>query len=170
MFGKSPKINNNLVAVSLYNQCSLMTRCPEYYTIFSIEDKVFGRFEVLALQLFLMLRRLKEESSPEAQSISQEICNLFVADMDHSLRDVRLSELKIDKNFKRFIEGFYGRLVAYDAGLESSSLDQAILKNIYDNDHNYLQTAKKLADKATELLNILRQQSDINNLDFKGGK
>ncbi|WP_010297056.1 ubiquinol-cytochrome C chaperone family protein [Candidatus Odyssella thessalonicensis] len=169
MFGKSPKINNYLAAVSLYQACVEKARDPRYYTDFSIEDQVLGRFEILSLQLFLMLRRLKEETSSVAKSLSQEICNLFVADMDHSLRNVRLSEKKIDKSFKRFIEGFYGRLVAYDEGLEEGSLDKAILKNIYDNNLAYQEIAKNLAEEATGLLNILRQQSNVNNLKFTGG-
>ncbi|WP_198022247.1 ubiquinol-cytochrome C chaperone family protein [Candidatus Odyssella acanthamoebae] len=147
-----------------------MARHPDYYTDFSIQDKVLGRFEVLALHLFLMLRRLKEDTSPLSGDISQEICDLFVADMDHSLRNARLSESKIDKNFKRFIEGFYGRLVAYDKGLDEGALDAAILKNVYGDDQTYLQPGKQMAVRMTNLLDVLRQQPDVNNLNFKGEK
>jgi cytochrome b pre-mRNA-processing protein 3 len=170
MFGKSNKRNNNLVAISLYEQCVSMARQPDYYTDFSIQDKVLGRFEVLALHLFLMLRRLKEDTSALSRDISQEICDLFVADMDHSLRDARLSESKIDKNFKRFVEGFYGRLVAYDKGLEEGALDAAILKNVYDDDQKYLPLGKQMAVRMTNLLDVLRQQTDVTNLNFKGEK
>jgi cytochrome b pre-mRNA-processing protein 3 len=166
MFGKAKKRNNNLIAVSLYGRCVSMARSPEYYTMFAIQDKLLGRFEVLALHLFLILRRLKEEASPQARDISQELCDLFVADMDHSLRDARLSESKIDKSFKRFVEGFYGRLVAYDTGIDEGSLGQAIFRNIYDNDPVQRETGKKLTDRVSGLLATLRQQSDITNLNF----
>ncbi|MBW8310026.1 MAG: hypothetical protein K0M45_10420 [Candidatus Paracaedibacteraceae bacterium] len=147
-----------------------MARQPDYYTDFSIQDKVLGRFEALALHLFLMLRRLKEDASPIAQNISQEMCDLFVADMDHSLRNARLSESKIDKSFKRFVEGFYGRLVAYDKGLDEGTLEDAILKNVYDDDPAHLHLGKKMAVRMTNLLDGLRQQSDVINLNFKGEK
>ncbi len=170
MFGKSSKRNNNLVAVSLYSHCVTMARQPDYYTDFSIQDKVLGRFEVLALHLFLMLRRLKEEATPLARDISQEMCDLFIADMDHSLRNARLSESKIDKNFKRFVEGFYGRLVAYDKGLDEEALEAVILKNVYEDDITHLHLVKKIAVRMTHLLDVLRQQSDVANLSFKGEK
>lgn len=166
MFGKAKKRNNNLIAVSLYERCVVMTRNPEYYTMFAIQDKLLGRFEVLALHLFLILRRLKEDASSQAYDISQELCDLFVADMDHSLRNARLSESKIDKNFKRLVEGFYGRLVAYDTGIDEGSLGQAIFKNIYDNDPVQREIGLNLTDRVSCLLAILRQQNDITNLNF----
>lgn len=166
MFWKSKKKDDNLIAVKLYDRCVIMARQPEYYIDFTIQDKIFGRFEVLALHLFLLLRRLKEDNSKLAQEISQELCDLFVADMDHSLRNARLSERKIDKNFKRFVEGFYGRLVAYDTGLDDGSLTDAILRNVYQEDQQQFNMAQKLANKITDLLDGLRQETDITNLKF----
>lgn len=169
MFGKSNKKNNNLIAVSLYQRCVDQARNPEYYTFFSIQDKILGRFEVLSLQLFVMLRRLKEDRSKLARDLSQQLCDLFVADMDHSLRDAHLTESKIDKSFKLLVEGFYGRLVAYDAGLDGDGIHAPILKNVYDDQDVNNVDAQKLTQRIMELLEGLRLQSDITHLNFNRG-
>ncbi len=166
MFWKKTKSFNKEVAIRLYSDCVDMVKKPINYTDFMIPDEVLGRFEALSVYLFVMLRRLKEEKTSESAEITQEIIDLFVADMDHSLRDARLSEKKIDKNFKRLIEGFYGRLVAYDTALEESSLEQAIHKNVYGSVSDRLVQSSKLADQVNQLLNKLRTQQNISNISF----
>jgi cytochrome b pre-mRNA-processing protein 3 len=160
--------DNQSGAAFLYTRCALKARDPEYYTHFAVHDTIFGRFEILVLHLFLILRRLKEDASLIAQDMSQELCDLFVTNMDQTLRTARLSEAKVDKTFKQFIEGFYGRLVAYDTGLEEAELDHAILKNVYGGDPAYRPTSQELAVKLTNLLTHLRRQPDVLRLTLTG--
>lgn len=147
LFKKDKVDDVKSLSVHYYQMAVDRARDRKFYENLTINDDPLGRFEMLALHLFIMLRRLKEEkgSSATAHELSQELCDLFVADMDHCLRDLRLSELKIDKQFKVFVEGFYGRLAAYDDALEraenedsgskdhhTSKLLEALLKNIYN--------------------------------------
>lgn len=137
---------NLLLKHSSWKQCAQdlyafavdLARQPFLYTDYKIPDTPEGRYELLVLHLFLILNRLKKENLKE---VMQEICDLMVADMDHSLRDLRLSDLKIARQFKKFVEGFYGRLVAYDDALNSlnpDDLQTALLRNVYgqENDSN----------------------------------
>lgn len=136
------------IAIQYYQRAVDQARDQQFYNLCNVNDDPRGRFEMLSIHLFLMMRRLKDEKIDPNSShqINQELCDLFVADMDHCLRDLQLSELKIDKQYKIFVEGFYGRLMAYDKALEttinkgesdnlsleSSKLLEALVKNIYN--------------------------------------
>jgi cytochrome b pre-mRNA-processing protein 3 len=124
--------------------------------------------KILSLFLFLMLRRSERWITIRSMllEISQELVDLFVEDMDHSLRNARLTEKGIDKNFKRFVEGFFGRLVAYDTALDDNSLEQAIYRNVYDGNNDYNNVSKKLGAYIKEQLDKLTSQEDIRSLCF----
>ncbi len=166
MFWKKTNSPAKEIAIKLYATCVDRVKTPEIYQAYSINDEVLGRFEVLSLFLFMMLRRLKQDTSTESAEISQELVDLFVEDMDHSLRNARLTEKGIDKNFKRFVEGFFGRLVAYDAALDDNSLEQAIYRNVYDGNNEYNDASKKLGVYIKEQLDRLTSQEDIRSLCF----
>lgn len=121
----------------LYACVTSQSRQYIFFKDYQVPDTPQGRFEILALHLSLMLRRLKflwpEETSQYA-NLSQELCNWIVADLEESIRIMRVSDLKISQHLKTFVEGFYGRLVAYDKALElqdKSMLEQAIRRNVY---------------------------------------
>lgn len=166
MFWKKTDSTNKEIAVKLYSSCVEAARNPDNYIKFGLRDEIFGRFEALSIYLFVVLRRLKEDKTDIALSVSQEMVDLFVADMDHSLRNARLSEKKIDKNFKRFVEGFYGRLLAYDQAIDENKLNDAIHKNAYDGESEFATSANQLSEHIHSLLIFLRSQNDINNLRF----
>ena len=92
---------------------------------------------MLALHLALVLRRLKflwSDEEDRCSGLSQNLCNWVVADIEESIRAMPVSDLKITRHLKGFIEGFYGRLIAYDKALELNDqdvLEQAIRRNVY---------------------------------------
>lgn len=127
------KANLKEQSYNLYRMIVKQTRSEWFYLNLKIDDSPFGRFEVMTIHLFIVLRRLKEEKSAQSAEIAQQISNIFVVDLDHSLRDLRISETKLAKQFNKFIQGFYGRLIAYDAGIETGdeALNEAIHKNLF---------------------------------------
>ncbi len=166
MFWKKTNSPAKEIAIKLYSVCVEQVQNPQIYEKYSISDEVLGRFEVLSLFLFVMLRRLKQDVSAETAQVSQELVDLFVEDMDHSLRNARLTEKGIDKNFKRFVEGFFGRLVAYDTALDDNSLEQVIYRNVYDGNNDYNDASKKLGSYIKEQLDKLTSQEDVRYLCF----
>ncbi|MBX3487535.1 MAG: hypothetical protein KF798_06510 [Candidatus Paracaedibacteraceae bacterium] len=166
MFWKKTDSSEKKTAIKLYAVCVEMARKPSHYLDFDIRDEILGRFEVLSVFLFVMLRRLKEEKTAEASTVSQKMVELFVEDMDHSLRNARLSEKGIDRNFKRFIEGFFGRLTAYDMALEDDSLDRALYKNVYDSNNDCMSQSSQLGSYVKAQLDHLKIQKNIHELCF----
>ncbi len=168
----------------LYNRVVNKIRDPQIYHTYGIENSPQGRFELLCLHLFIFLRILKERGGIDANQLSQNICNLFAADMDHSLRDIRVSEMKMARQYKKFIEGFYGRLVSYDLAIDTyyvqntspkktleptnplSNFIDAILKNIYNGDNSNKKDSEELAEYGKIQLTHSRDISQQNLMDI----
>lgn len=143
-----------------YRRLVHQVRNEWFYRDLDIADSPFGRFEVMTIHLFLMLKRLKQEKTSNAGKISQEITNLFVVDLDESLRDLRLSETKIAKQFNKFIQGFYGRLIAYDIAFDEGdiALKNVIHRNLYAQAKEKEIYIQKIVSYIYHQLDFLQQQ------------
>lgn len=143
-----------------YHRLVQQVRNEWFYRDLDIADSPFGRFEVMTIHLFLILKRLKQEKTNVAEKISQEITNLFVIDLDESLRDLRLSETKIAKQFNKFIQGFYGRLIAYDIAFDEgeTALKDVIHRNLYAQGMEKEIHIQKIVGYIYRQLDFLQQQ------------
>ncbi|MBX9806149.1 MAG: hypothetical protein K2Y18_10455 [Alphaproteobacteria bacterium] len=123
----------------IYAAVTSQARQAIFFNEYQVPDTPQGRFEMLTLHLSLMLRRLKMANLEEGEGIvlkdlTQNVVDFVVADIEESVRALPVSELKITSHLKGFMEGFYGRLVAYDKALElldQGMLEQAIRRNVY---------------------------------------
>jgi len=121
----------------IYEAVTCQARQFIFFDDYKVPDTPQGRFEMLALHLALMLRRLKLAPAGELENphdLIQNLCNWVVADVEESLRVMRIKESRITPHLKGFIEGFYGRLTAYDQALElndKSMLEETIRRNVY---------------------------------------
>jgi cytochrome b pre-mRNA-processing protein 3 len=99
-----------------------------------VPDSLDGRFETLALHVFLVAYRLKSASSAVAPSLSRALLETFVTDMDRSLREMGVTDLGVGRRVKAMTEGLYGRIKAYEAALAESddaALGAALRRNLY---------------------------------------
>jgi cytochrome b pre-mRNA-processing protein 3 len=107
-------------------------RQPRFYTDFGVPDTVDGRFEMVTLHAFLVLRRLKgaTESSTNA---AQDLFDLMFEDMDVSLREMGAGDMGVGKRVKAMVQAFYGRIASYEAGLaeDQEALEAALTRNVY---------------------------------------
>lgn len=120
-------------AVRLYGAAVAQGRDPVFYRDQAVPDTVDGRFELIGLHVWLLLRRLRRAGA-EAEELAQALVEVFFADMDRSLRELGAADIGVGRRVKRMIEGFYGRAEAYDAGLAASepgTLTQALERNLY---------------------------------------
>ena len=116
-------------AESLYAALVLQARQPEFYERLGVPDSVDGRFEMVALHLFIVLRRLKAEPP----SLGQALVDIFVEDMDASLREMGAGDLGVGRRVKQMAQAFYGRVAAYEQGLAGPEerLIEALRRNVY---------------------------------------
>jgi cytochrome b pre-mRNA-processing protein 3 len=114
---------------SLYGMIVAQARMPVFYRDYGVPDTVDGRFELVLLHLYLVLRRLSGE-----RELGQQIFDLFCRDMDRNLREIGISDLKVPSEMRRIGEAYYGRAKAYDMALashDSGELNRAISRNVF---------------------------------------
>lgn len=143
---------------ALYGQLVAQARRPVLYEAAGVPDTVDGRFDMIVLHAWLLFRRLGAEGD-RGRALSQEIFELFLADMEGSLREMGVGDRAVPKKVKRMTEMFYGRVEAYDAGLGQGpeALARALARNILD-DETRLAEGARLAAYASELAAALQRQ------------
>jgi cytochrome b pre-mRNA-processing protein 3 len=143
-------------AAALYGQLVAQARHPAFYTVCAVPDTVQGRFEMIALHAFLVMRRLKTGGAPGG--LAQDLFDLMFADMDRNLRELGTGDLAVGKRIKKLAKSFYGRIAAYEDGLakaDPTRLEEALARNAYE-DATGLEGAAPRSGVAA-LANYLRQ-------------
>jgi cytochrome b pre-mRNA-processing protein 3 len=130
LFRRSPQADT---ISALYGTIVAQARLPAFYRDYRVPDSVDGRFELLVLHLFLLLRRLEVEGSP-AQALGQQVFDRFCQDMDQNLREIGIGDLKVPEEMRRVGAAYYGRAKAYEAALaaEPNSLAEVLVRNVYN--------------------------------------
>lgn len=168
-FWRRKKDESIQLSTVFYQMLVHQVRREWFYQELEVADTPFGRFEVMTLHLFLLLRRLKHEKTQLAANISQKISDFLVIDLDESLRDLRISESKVAKQFNKFIQGFYGRLVAYDKAFDESetALAGVIYRNFYAEEAGKEKQVNALIGYIYQQADFLKAQ-DLTVLKFRG--
>jgi cytochrome b pre-mRNA-processing protein 3 len=128
---------------AIYGMIVTQAREPLFYRDLGVPDTVNGRFDLIVLHLWMVLRRLGEIAGMAVPS--QALFDRFCADMDDNLREMAIGDLAVPKKMQAFGEAFYGRVAAYDMALSDSpeALAQAISRNILEG--GGIENARRLA-------------------------
>lgn len=127
---------NRLIIDALYEQIVAAARQPVFYARWNVPDTPLGRFEMIGLHVFLVLRRLHDQTIA-ARDVAQELTDSFFADVDSSLRDLGIGDMGIPKRVKKLARMFYGRTGTYGEALDRNdrpALAEALLRNIRPGD------------------------------------
>ncbi len=118
-------------AEAAYQVIVAQARRPEFYRALAVPDTLDGRFELIALHVFLVLRRLKGEAA--ARGMSQALTDRLFEDLDRSLREMGAGDLGVGRRVKVMARAMYGRIAAYEAGLAAGggALAAALGRNLY---------------------------------------
>jgi cytochrome b pre-mRNA-processing protein 3 len=140
---KKPRLAPRGTIEAIYGMIVTQAREPLFYQDLAVPDTVDGRFDLLLLHLWMVLRRLRQAA--DGQQLSQALFDHFCADMDANLREMGVGDLAVPKRMQAFGEAFYGRSAAYDLALTDNieALAQAISKNILEGRN--IDSARRLA-------------------------
>lgn len=105
-------------AKDLYGVIVTGARQPAFYSDCGVEDTPEGRYEMIALHLFLVIERLKGAGT-QADRIAQRVMETFVTDMDDSMREMGVGDLSVGKKVKRSAAGLYERFRAYRTAMSA---------------------------------------------------
>lgn len=119
-------------ASALYRAVVRQARQAAFYDAGGVPDTLDGRFELIALHAFLVLRRLKAER-PRTRNLAQALFDEMFADMDRSLREMGAGDLGVGRRVKAMAAAFYGRVAAYERGLAEGdeTLQAALARNLF---------------------------------------
>jgi cytochrome b pre-mRNA-processing protein 3 len=143
LFGTTPETET---ARTLYAETIHAARRTAFYREMDVPDTAEGRFELLALMAFLVLRRLKTEAA--AKDVSQAYFDVMFDDIDSNLRELGVGDISVGKKVKKLAESFYGRIKAYEEALAAADDDllcQALLRFPYRNTEPAMSKVRCLA-------------------------
>ncbi len=121
------------VARRLYEAVVRQARQPAFYADLGVPDSADGRFDMIALHAFLVLRRLRRDHAA-TRHVAQALFDLMFADMDENLREMGLGDLAVGKRVKGMAKAFYGRIAAYQSGLDDGAdavLAEGLRRNLF---------------------------------------
>ncbi len=153
---RKPRLAPRGTIEAIYGMIVTQAREPLFYRNSGVPDTVNGRFDLLLMHLWLVLRRLKPVDG--GMELSQALFDHFCNDMDDNLRELGVSDLKVPKRMQAFGEAFYGRTAAYDLALTEGheALAQALCKNVLNGEN--IEKARGLAAYAETAMAALAGQ------------
>lgn len=157
-FGFSSKDDS---AYLLYRSLVSQARSPQFYLNVGVPDTLDGRFDMIVLHMFLVIDRLSVEGS-SAKELRQRLFDVMFDDMDQALREMGVGDLSVGKKVKKMAQAFYGRLGAYDEGLQADDevvFDDALKRNIFPEIEVAPGQIKMLANYARQTREILKDIS-----------
>ncbi|MBL8805940.1 MAG: ubiquinol-cytochrome C chaperone [Rhodospirillales bacterium] len=131
LFGRDPF---DAGAQRLYVALVGQARHPALYSKLGVPDSLDGRFDSIALHVFLVLNRLKREDDARAAAIAQLVVDAFVEDMDRSVRELGVGDMGVSRRVKQMAQALYGRAAVYEAAAAAEGdegLCQALARNLY---------------------------------------
>lgn len=131
LFGLAPRPDPSVVD-ALYDRIVAAARQPAFYAQWDVPDTPLGRFEMVALHVFLFLHRLRGVEG-EAHDIAQQLTDDFFKEVEHSIRELGVGDMGVPKRMKKLAGMFYGRAAAYGAALDAddrAALAAALARNV----------------------------------------
>jgi cytochrome b pre-mRNA-processing protein 3 len=141
---------------TIYGAIVAQARLPRFYSDYRVPDTVDGRFDLLVVHLWAVLRQLNSHD----RTIAQALVDHFCSDMDNNLRELGVGDLKVPKRMLEFGEALYGRAAAYDAALAADAAPDALARALDRNIYNGIDEggADRLAVYVRELVEGLEAQ------------
>lgn len=113
----------------LYRAIVAAGRDPVWYREGGVPDTIDGRFDMIAALTALVLLRLEAEEAGRQPSVL--LTELFIADMDSSLRQIGIGDYVVGKHVSRMMGALGGRLAALREATDRQALIAAVERNIF---------------------------------------
>jgi cytochrome b pre-mRNA-processing protein 3 len=110
---------------ALYARTVQAARQSEFYSDGGIPDTPEGRFEMIALHVILVIRKLNAEGE-RGKTAGQALFDYFFKDMDAALREMGIGDTGIGKKVRAMAEVFYGRFKSYSDAADSGDMPAII--------------------------------------------
>jgi cytochrome b pre-mRNA-processing protein 3 len=118
-------------AFQLYGTAVIAARDHYLYETLVVPDTLDGRFDAIALHVYLLIRRLTVEPEPGA-AMAQAVFDAMFLDMDINLREMGVGDLSVGKRNRAMWEAFHGRSAVYAAAWNDiTELEAGFARNFW---------------------------------------
>ena len=117
----------------LYGAAVAAARNPFLYGSLGVPDTIDGRFDMVGLHVFLVIRRATA-LPPPGPAIGQAVFDAMFNDMDVNLREMGVGDLAVGRRNRAMWEAFHGRAASYRhalAGEDPAALAAARARNVW---------------------------------------
>ncbi len=118
MLGYLRRRRHERTGYQLYCTAVAAARQPWFYQDLGVPDTLDGRFDMVGLHAYLVIRRLLA-LPPPGPAVAQAVFDAMFSDMDINLREMGVSDLAVGRKVKVMWEAFHGRAAAYQAALDT---------------------------------------------------
>ncbi len=120
-------------ATGLYQSALSASRQPDFYNVLQVPDTLDGRFDLVALHVFLLIDRLAADKTMAARAMIQPVFDIMFRMIDTDLREQGL-DMSVGKYIRRMMRAFNGRLRAYETAMRQGDLammEEALARNVW---------------------------------------
>jgi cytochrome b pre-mRNA-processing protein 3 len=106
---------------------------PAFHDEVGVPDTLDGRFDLVGLHAFLLIRRLNG-LPPPGPELAQAVFDAMFNDMDVNLREMGVGDLSVGRKVRAMWEAFHGRATVYQAAIEAgdpAALAAALERNVW---------------------------------------
>ena len=118
----------------LYGAAVAAARAPALYRDLAVPDTLDGRFDMVGLHAFLLIRHLQRQADPGG-ALAQAVFDAMFSDMDMNLREIGVGDLSVGKHMRAMWEAFHGRAQAYGQAMDgaepAAALAAALARNVW---------------------------------------
>lgn len=118
-------------AAEFFVKIVAQARNPAFYRDLGVPDTLDGRFDMVVLHVFLVMRRLKGQGT-EAMERSRLLYETMIDNFEKSLMEQGVGDSGISRRVKTMARGMAGRIQAYDRALADGA-DERLLEVALDN-------------------------------------
>lgn len=133
MLGILTRRRHERAGYELYGAAVAAARAPWFYAELGVPDTLDGRFDLVGLHVYLVIRRLTALPEP-GPVLAQAVFDAMFSDMDVNLREMGVSDLSVGRKVREMWEAFHGRARATAAALSGEAeetLEAALLRNVW---------------------------------------
>lgn len=165
------KTTNQKAVEPLYAAIVTQARQPFLFRDFGVPDTLDGRFDMLALHVYLVEHRLMNENEANDE-LHKLLPELMFRELDRGLRENCISDMGVPRRMKKMASAFYGRATAYENSRGTrAEMVAALARNVFPGEE-VPKGAEALADYTIACMERLESQKldDIINgqPDFAG--
>jgi cytochrome b pre-mRNA-processing protein 3 len=135
----------------LYEALVREGRDPAWYRDDRVPDTLEGRFDMVASVLALVLLRLEAEGE-KARRESVLLTEIFIDDMDASLRELGTGDMMVGKKVGKLVGALGGRLGGYrESAGDPAAFEAAVRRNVFRDDPPSGEAVGRVAERLAAL-------------------